>query len=311
MNKNTGKKLNIKAILIILAIFCAISAIAALLDEGWLRSTLSGPEEGFGWLLGGMFGSVILYFLGKGAISLWYIMSVRFTVTRGERFLLLGLLLAAFLYFAADGLVDSSAGFAAALFLSALSALALFWLWRRAKDLAGRLAHADRYRNITNAEYFALLGVALLFAVWLLSLEPDMFRTENLALTVPAAFLLFVVFGVILYWAYVALKSIVRGINRKGREMEYADGKLAYYGSTRTFYIPLAEIAKAERIETYAGLGAIPTLYVRAHTSEMLLLTLFDTETRIMLPWPGDDETRELCSRAKIPFPIDPRPKKE
>lgn len=59
-------------------------------------------------------------------LSLWRIMSIRFCIARGEQIALLAFAVVGMVYFALTGLVDSSAGFAAALLLSALLAIALF-----------------------------------------------------------------------------------------------------------------------------------------------------------------------------------------
>lgn len=280
--------------------FLAMSIVSALLDHDWLEKTTSSAKTVFGWVVGGLFGAAILTYIGKGMLSLWRIMTIRFCIARGEQIALLTFTVVGMVYFALTGFIDSSAGLAAALLLSALLAIAFFWLWRVLRDIVNRVLHGDRFCNLSNLEYFSLIFAAFVISFGIVAQEPGMMLAENLRYSVPAVFLLIIAAGVILYWSYIAIKTMIRKKKYHGKLMEYSERDLLYFGATRTVQIPLDSITRVEKVETYSGLSAIPTLYSHARTSEMLSLHFSDCETILLISWPGADEANELCRRSSI-----------
>lgn len=294
-----------KNLLFTLGLFTLLTAAAALLDDGWWAKTTESAGSMTGWALGGLFGAALLLYLIKGAAALYRILIVRFLVMRGEQILLLGLFLGGVAFFAADGLIDSSAGLGAALLLGALLALGLFWLWRRAHGIVRRLADGGRYENLNNLEYFLILGVSAVLAFVFLGQEPGMFERENIGFLALAEFLLLLVIAILGYWAYVGIKTLLR-LHKLPKEA-YALEKdaLVFCGAVRTLRIPLEQIERYERQTTYAGLSGIPTLLVRAHTSELLALRLTDGKTTIRLPLPEEEFLGELRDRAGAAWAAD------
>jgi len=280
--------------LLVLGLFALLTAAAALLDDGWWAETTASAENMAGWALAGLFGAGLLLYLGKGFVALWRILTIRFLVTRAERFLLAAFFLGGVAFLAADGLVDSSAGLGAALLLSALLALGVFWLWRRARGIARRLAGGGRYENLSNPEYFLILAAAAASAALLLDPEAGGNARETFGYLALAGFLLFLVAAILYYWAYVGIKTLIRLRKRPKEEFSMTVNELVYYGALRTLRIPLEQIQRCERQTTYAGLSGIPTLLVHAHTSDLLALTLTDGKTVVRLPMPGEAFLKEL-----------------
>ena len=163
-----------------------------------------------------------------------------------------------------------------------------------------RVLHGDRFCNLSNLEYFSLFFAAFLISLGIAAHESGLMLAENLKYSIPVIFLLSIVAGVIFYWSYIAVKTMVRRKKYRGKLMDYSERDLLYFGATRTFQIPLDSITNIEKVETYSGLSAIPTLYSHARTSEMLALRFSESETIFLISWPGEYEANELCRRAHI-----------
>ena len=72
-----------------------------------------------------------------------------------------------------------------------------------------------------------------------------------------------------------------------------------------TLRIPLERIQRYERRTTYAGLSGIPTRFVSAHTSELLVLQLTDGKTSVRLPMPDEEFSGELRDHAGAAWAAD------
>ncbi|MEL7610270.1 MAG: hypothetical protein AAGU74_12330 [Bacillota bacterium] len=284
----------LKFILCVFLIFIALTGAAAILDDGWLEKTFSSIEGAGGWILGGLFGAIILFYLGKGIVFVLPIMIIRFGIGRLERRLLLVLFLAGMVYLASDGFIDSSAALAAALLMSVLAMFALFWLWRRLRGIAERILYGDGAYNTTNLEYFGMLAASLALALLLVTAEPGTVGSEDIGYTILVVLLLLIVFAVCLYWGFVFVKSAFRAGKYRGRLIEYIDKNFVFYGSTRTFRIPLDSIQSLQKIETYAGLAAIPTRFTRPKTTTMLVIGTATQRTPLSIPWPGEEAVQTL-----------------
>lgn len=284
---------------LVLLIFILLTAISALFDADWLGNTFSTAEEALGWAVGGLFGAVLLLYIGKGLLALARLLIARFAIVPVERILLAVLFLACIAYLAFDGFIDSAAGLAAAVLLGILGAAALFWLWRRLKHIFIRVVLGDESYDLTNLEYFAILILSLGLALALAASEPGMFEGENLPSGLIVAALLTIVFGVCLYWFYVAVKAAVRRGRYAKTPVAYDAEDFVYRGLTRTFRIPLASIYAVEKTEAYAGLAAIPSLYHAPRKTELLVIYSRARKKPFAIPSPGEEAEKELAQRVR------------
>jgi len=282
-----------------LLIFIIITGIAAMFDEGWIQETIKSPESIAGWIVGGAFGSLIIYMFLKGAIILWPILETTFGISRAEEY---GLIISSLFFMVCclrDGLIDSSAGLGAAVLLSSLGTAGLFWIWRRVRNIYIRLTDGDEAFHMPNTEYFLILSFSLAASVYLTSMEQGMFTREYIGFAAIVIFLLFIASGVIFYWFYYTIKSAARGKKYRLKEYIFTERDLVVYGPLRTVTIPCSSIRSIKKIEAYTGLTAIPTAISRPKKAELLVVESKDRKSPVALTWPGEKKEEKFKSEAR------------